>query len=128
MGFSRLKIDKNSLWGGSNIEKRELCVKGILAQDLGFVWGLFRGDSGDFREKGGEGAFPMIWRSSLGFFEAHPGTRVPSAPYSPSLLRLKVSVPGIVWVTIKVIVVHGELREKIPDVSGRWGMGLGSAS
>jgi hypothetical protein len=24
-------IDKNSLWGGLNIQKRELCVKGILA-------------------------------------------------------------------------------------------------
>jgi hypothetical protein len=23
------KIDKNSLWGGLNIQKRELCVKGI---------------------------------------------------------------------------------------------------
>jgi hypothetical protein len=30
-------IDKNSLWGGLNIQKRELCVKGILAQDLAFV-------------------------------------------------------------------------------------------
>jgi hypothetical protein len=25
------KIDKNSFWGGLNIQKRELCVKGILA-------------------------------------------------------------------------------------------------
>jgi hypothetical protein len=29
-------IDKNSLWGGLNIQKRKLCVNGILAQDLGF--------------------------------------------------------------------------------------------
>jgi hypothetical protein len=29
------KIDKNSLSGGLNIKKREWCVKGILAQDLG---------------------------------------------------------------------------------------------
>ncbi len=41
---------------------------------------------------------------------------------------MDVSVPGIVRVTIKVIVVHGELRERIPDVSGRWSMGLGSGS
>ena len=26
-------IDKNSLWGGLNIQKKELCVKGILAQN-----------------------------------------------------------------------------------------------
>jgi hypothetical protein len=42
-------IDKNSLWGGLNIQKRQFCVKGILAQDLGFVWGAFqRGFGGIF--------------------------------------------------------------------------------
>ena len=45
-------FDKNSLWGGLNIQKRELYVKGTLAQDLGFVWGLFSGDSEDFRVMG----------------------------------------------------------------------------
>ncbi|MBU1206698.1 MAG: hypothetical protein KKH04_07210, partial [Proteobacteria bacterium] len=39
---------KNSLWGGLNIQKRELCVKGILAQDLGFVWGAFQRGFGGF--------------------------------------------------------------------------------
>jgi hypothetical protein len=34
-------IDKNLLWGRLNIQKRKLCVKGILAQDLGFVLGGF---------------------------------------------------------------------------------------
>jgi hypothetical protein len=29
-------------------------------------------------------------------------------------------------VAIKVIVVHKDFREMIPEVSGRWGMGLGS--
>jgi len=90
-----LAIDKNSLWGGLNIQKRELCVKGILAQDLGFVRGLFSWDSGDFRGRGGEGAFATIGRGPSGVFEAHRGTSVPPAPYSGSL-RLKVSVPGIV--------------------------------
>jgi hypothetical protein len=36
------RFDKNSLWGELNIQKRELCVKGILAQDLGFVWEPFQ--------------------------------------------------------------------------------------
>ncbi len=36
-------IDKNSLWRELNIQKGELCAKGILAQDLGFVWGAFPG-------------------------------------------------------------------------------------
>jgi hypothetical protein len=52
--------DKNSLWGGLNIQKGQLCVKVILAQDLGFVWGLFSGVSGDFRGRGGEGVFATI--------------------------------------------------------------------
>jgi hypothetical protein len=43
-----LAIDKNSLWGGLNIQKRELCVKGILAQDLGFVLGPFQLGFGGF--------------------------------------------------------------------------------
>ncbi len=41
-------IDKNSLWGGLNIQKRELCVKGIEAQDLGFVGGPFQRGFGGF--------------------------------------------------------------------------------
>ena len=48
---------------------------------LGLFGGFFRGDSGDFRGRGGEGAFSMIWRGSSGVFEAHPGTPVPPASY-----------------------------------------------
>jgi hypothetical protein len=43
-------------------------------------------------------------------------------------LCLNIFIPGIFRVLIKVIVVHGELRERIPDGAGRWGMGLGSGS
>ena len=39
--------------------------------------GLFSGDWGDFRGRGGEGVFSVIWRGSSGVFEAHPGTPVP---------------------------------------------------
>ena len=46
-------------------------------------------------------------------------------PISHLFLRLKVSIPGLVKVTIKVIVIPGDLREMIQDVSGRRGMGLG---
>ena len=52
-------IDKNSLLGGSNIQKTELCVKGILAQDLVFVLGLFqRGFGGFLRIPGHSGHSP----------------------------------------------------------------------
>ena len=46
--LSRVNIDKNWLWGELNIQKGELCVKGILAQDLGFVWGPFQEGFGVF--------------------------------------------------------------------------------
>jgi hypothetical protein len=36
-------IDKNWLWGELNIMKGKLGVKGILAQDLGFVLGILSG-------------------------------------------------------------------------------------
>ena len=37
-----------SLWGRLNIQKGELCVKGISAQDLGFVWGPSQRGFGGF--------------------------------------------------------------------------------
>jgi hypothetical protein len=44
-------FDKNSLLGEMNIRKGQLCVKGILAQDLGVVLGAFWGGELDgFRE------------------------------------------------------------------------------
>jgi hypothetical protein len=46
----------------------------------------------------------------------------------PENLRLNVFIPGIVGITIQGIVVHGELRETIHDVSGRRGMGLGKGA
>ncbi len=36
------EIIKNYDLGGLNIEKRQLGVKGIFAQNLGFVWGPFQ--------------------------------------------------------------------------------------
>ena len=74
-----MSFDKNSLLGRGSILGRQLCVKGVLAQDLGFVWGRFSGDSGDF---GVEGAISTICRGPAGVLEAHRGTPVPSAPYS----------------------------------------------
>ena len=41
-------IDKNSLWGGMNIQKWELRVKKVLSQDLGLLGGPFQGGFGGF--------------------------------------------------------------------------------
>ena len=52
-----------------NIRKRQLYVKGILAQDLGVVWGPFWGGLDGFRGGGGGGRFQRsseacqaVWR------------------------------------------------------------------
>jgi len=99
-----------------------------LTQDIGFVWGPSHPGLGGVRDRGGEGEFSMIGRCSSGVFEAHPGTPVPSAPDSPSLLTTEGKCPrgSPAFRGIKVIVVSGELRERIAEVSGRRGMGLGS--
>lgn len=102
------KIDKNSLWGGSIIQKDNCVSREFAHKILCLFGGLFSGDAGDFRGRGGERAFSTIWRGSSGVFEAHPGTPVPCAPHLYSL-RLKISVPAIVRVSIKGIVIHGEL-------------------
>ena len=47
-GLSVKGINKNSLWGELNIQERQLCVKGMLAQDIGFVWGPFQRGFGGF--------------------------------------------------------------------------------
>ena len=67
--------------------------------------------------------FAEVRQAVLRLIGAH---RFLPPPIAHLLLRLKVSIPGIVGVTIKVIVVPGELRERIPDVSGRRSMGLGN--
>jgi hypothetical protein len=66
----------------------------------------------------GRGAFGR-WGGSTGRFEAHRGTSVPCAPDSPSLLTTEGKPPRGSRGPVKVIVVQGELREMIQDVSGR---------
>ena len=54
---------------------------------------LFSRGSGQFEGRGGEGAFSTIWGGSSGVFEAHPGTPVPSAPYSPFFITTEGKHP-----------------------------------
>jgi hypothetical protein len=75
---------------------RRVYSQRIFAQDLG----LFREPSGrglgDFRGRGGQGAFSTIGGGFSGRFAVPPGIPVPSAPYCRLLLRLKVRLPGVV--------------------------------
>ena len=104
-------FDKNSLWGELNIQKGELCVKGILAQDLGFVCGPFQGELG--RILGVEARLSTIGRGSIGSFDPHPGTPVPSAPYSPSFITAEGKHP------------RGSRGHDKGDRRGSMGSGLG---
>jgi hypothetical protein len=87
------------------------------------ILGLFREPSGrglgDFRGRGGQGAFSTIGGGFSGRFAAPPGTPVPSAPDSPPLPTTEGIPPrgSPAFRGIKVIVVHGDLREMIQDVS-----------
>ena len=70
--------------------------------------GLFSGVFGVEVERGRFQRFDEVWQTLLRLIRAH---RFLLPPVPHLLLRLKVSIPGVVGVTIKVIVVHGELRE-----------------
>jgi len=86
---------------------------------LGGFGGLFRGDSGGFRGRGGEEAFSMIGQTSSGVLRLVQADR--TLPPLILLLypRLTVSLPGVVRVPMKGIVVHGESRETTQDASGK---------
>jgi hypothetical protein len=70
------------------------------------------------REVGGARFQPFgeARQAFLRFIRAH---RFLPPPIPHLFLRLKVSIPGVLGVLMKVIVTHGDLRERIPEVSGR---------
>ena len=69
----------------------------------------------------GRGVFNH-WGRLLSRFESPPGTPVPSTgsfrPLFLLLLRLKVGIPGVVRIAIKVIVTHGDLWDDSGDSIG----------
>jgi hypothetical protein len=86
---------------------------------LGLCGVLLSGDSGVFGVEVERRLFPRFAEVRQGFLGSaeHTGSFRPLFPYL--FLRLKVSLPGVVGVTIKAIVVHGDLRETIRNVSGK---------
>ena len=87
------------------------------------IWGLgggsFQRGAGELGDGGGEGHFQPLGEASqtvLRLLGAHRFL----PPLVPHLcLRLEVSLPGVIGVPMKVIVIQGELAEMIQDVSGR---------
>ncbi len=74
--------------------KKENCVsREFYHEILGLFAGLFKGDSGNFQGRCGEGVLSTIGRGLSGAFGAHPGTPVPSAPDSPSFVTTEDKHP-----------------------------------
>jgi hypothetical protein len=76
---------------------------------LGLSGGLFSGDSRDSRGGSGERIFSTIWRARQAFLRLPRADQLLPPPIAHLFLRLKVSIPGIVGVTIEMIVIPGEL-------------------
>jgi hypothetical protein len=58
--------DRNSLFGIMNILGRQLCVKGICAQNLALGWGPFQWGSGGFSRQGWPGGAFNDWARPVG--------------------------------------------------------------
>ena len=104
---------------------REIAHREIAHKILGLFGAVSAGIRGILGVEVGRRCLQRFDEDRQAFLRLIRAHRFLLPPIPHLLFRLKVSIPGIVGVTIKVIVVHGELREMIPDVSGRWDMGLG---
>jgi hypothetical protein len=88
--------------------------------------GLFSGIRGLFGVEVERGRLQRSSEARQAFLRLIWARRLLPPPILHLFLRLKVSIPGIVRVPKKVIIVPGDLREMIQNVSSGWGMGLGS--
>jgi len=98
-----------------------------LRDILGLFWGFFSEDSGFCQGRGGERLLLAMGRARWAFLRLIQAHRF-LPPDSLSFLATEGKHPRGSRILRKVIVVHGELREMIPDVSGRRGIGLGNCS
>ena len=80
-----------------NIQKRGLCVKGILPQDLVLVGGPFQRRFGGFSGERWRGRFQPLGKARQAFWRLIRAHRYLPPPILHLFLRLKVSVPGIVF-------------------------------
>jgi hypothetical protein len=70
----------------------------------------------EFGDRGGEGHFQPFGEAAQAFLRLLGAHRFLPSLILHLLLTLEVSLPGVVGVPMKVIVVHGDLRERIQDV------------
>jgi hypothetical protein len=65
------------------------------------------------------GRFQPLGEARQAFLRPIRAHRFLLPPIPHLFSRLKVSIPGIVGVPMKAIVVHGKLRKMVQDLSGR---------
>jgi hypothetical protein len=93
-----------------NIQKRELCVKGVLAQDLVFICGLFAKDWRILGVDMERGAFQLLGEARRVYFRLIRAHWFLPPPIPHPFSTHEVNIPGVVGVTIKVIVINGGLK------------------
>jgi hypothetical protein len=71
-----------------NDNKAGISVKGILAQDLGFVWGPFQRRRGNLGVEVKRGGFQRMGEASRAFLRLIPAHWFASDPYFPSSLTI----------------------------------------
>ena len=84
-----------------------VCLGGLSRKSSGYFWG-----------RGGEAALETVGEDRQAFLRFSRAHRFLPPPIPHLFLRLQVSLPGVVGVPMKVIVVLGDLREPVQDVSG----------
>ena len=98
-----------------------MCQGNLGPSAWGCLGAFLQGGGGFSRAEVEKGVFSgraMLGRR-FGRSSGHMGSFRPLFLLLLLLFRLKVGIPGVAWITIKVIVVPGELRERIQDVSSR---------
>ena len=95
-------FDRNSLLGGVNIPKGKLRVKGFLSEHLAVVGGFSAGVRGNWGVEVRRGRFQLFGEAPQAFLRLILAHRFLPPPILLLFLWLKVSIPGIVGVTIDV--------------------------
>ena len=96
-----------------------MCQGILITTSWGCLGGLPAGGRGNLGIEVGRGRFQSFGEVPQAVLRLIRAYRFLSPPILHLCLGLKVSLPGVVGVPMKVIVVHGELREIIHDVSVR---------
>ena len=96
-----------------------MCQEDLAHNIWGLSGGSFHREAGEIGDRGEKGHFQPLREASQAILRVIRAHRFPPPLILHLFLRLNIRIPGVVGVSIKVIIVPGELRELIQDVAGR---------